>query len=130
MRIRISARPQGKSPKQLDELVWGYNREFLLYWVDTIIETANQLYTEDVKTVVEKNEQEGRNDVAYCLQKPIHLATRLWDINGYAPIEIEVPDAKGYKCVSEAISLHIANMPLTIREMFANISQIATATEA
>lgn len=130
MRIRISARPHGKSPKQLDELVWGYNREFLLYWIDTVIETANQLYTEDVKTVVGKNEQEGRNDGAYCLQKPIHLATRLRDINGYAPIEIEVPDAKGYKYVGEAISLHIVHMPLTIREMFANISQIATTTEA
>lgn len=113
----------------MDELVWGYNRELLLYWVDTIIETENQFYSEDAKIVVERSEQTG-NDNAYCLQKPIHLATRLRDINGYAPIEIEVPDSKGYKCVGEAISLHIVHMPLTIREMFTNVSQIATSTEA
>jgi hypothetical protein len=129
MRVRIDVRPKGKSPRQLDELVDGYNREFLLYWIDTIIETANDQYNKDPE-IVQKNEQHERSDDVHSLQKPIHLATRLRDINGYTPIEIEVPDTKGYKCVSEAISLHLVHMPLTIREWFRNVSQIATATEA
>jgi hypothetical protein len=120
VKVRISARPLGKSSNLLDELMPGYNREFLLYWVDTIIDTANQLYDD--------NSTHDRNDDYYFL-KPVRLATRLRD-NSNSLIEIEVTDIEAYNCAREAIARHISSMPLTIREFFRNISHPTAAAEA
>lgn len=131
MKLRISAHQKGKLPLQLDEIVSGYNREFLLYWVDAIIETANQLYTEDAARNNNSSKQQTRSDDdnnAHSLQKPIHLVTPIRSITGNSRLEIEVPDAKGYQCVKEAVSRHIMHMPLTVRELFMNISHVSTTT--
>lgn len=128
MKIRLIASPLGRSSRSLDELVWGYNREFLLYWVGTVIETANQLYNEHI-SIEDENKQQAGNDI-HSLQKPIRLATRIQDITSNSPIEIEVPNVEGYKCVREAISRHIIHMPLTVRELFRNITRIANEAEA
>ena len=125
MKIRIGARPSGKSTNLLDELMPGYNREFLLYWVDTIVDTANQLYNDNNN---HKNKQDRKDD--YYFLKPVCLATRIRD-NSNSPIEIEVGDIEAYKCVREAIARHISSMPLTVREFFRNISHpTAAAAEA
>jgi hypothetical protein len=128
VKIRLIASPLGRSSRSLDELVWGYNREFLLYWVGTVIETANQLYNEHI-SIEDENKQQAGNDI-HSLQKPIRLATRIQDITSNSPIEIEVPNVEGYKCVREAISRHIIHMPLTVRELFRNITRIANEAEA
>jgi hypothetical protein len=124
VKIRISARPLGKSTNLLDELMPGYNREFLLYWVDTIIDTANQLCDDNTNR---ENKQDREDD--YYFLKPVRLATRLHD-DSNSPIEIEVADIEAYNCVREAIARHISFMPLTIREFFRNISHPTAAAEA
>jgi hypothetical protein len=124
VKVRISATPLGKSSNLLDELMPGYNREFLLYWIDTIIDTANQLYDDNTNR---ENKQDREDD--YYFLKPVRLATRLHD-DSNSPIEIEVADIEAYKCVREAIARQISSMPLTIREFFRNISHPTAAAEA